>query len=282
MAETRATKASLGIVAISYNEEKDMPGFLANFLPWVDEIVIVDDGSSDQTEALALGGGEKVKFLRSPRKAGEYYADQRNKGIDASSADWILHLDIDERATPAFAQEVLRAIFRAECEAFYYRRENYFLNRPMRGGGWADWNQVHLAKREVLRFSGMFHENVELLCASEKVGQLTQRILHINDDDYAERLQKSTNYQTEVVQDVRNNEGQMNSWLILRAFVREFLIKYFYKRGYRDGTAGLIWAFHAAAAAFRARALVWDTQNRISREALEAEIQSQWEEVDCE
>lgn len=272
------SRPSLGIVAISFNEATDMPGFLANFLPWVDEIVIVDDGSSDQTEELAFRAGEKVKFLRSPRNEGEYYADQRNKGIDASSSDWILHLDIDERATPDFALEVIDAIKATSFEAYRYRRSNYFLNRPMRGGGWADWNQVHLAKREVLRFTGMFHEKVELSCASEKVSQLNEKILHINDNDYSERLRKSSNYQTEVVKEVRDNEGEMTSFLILKAFLREFIVKYLYKRGYRDGPAGLIWALHAATAAFRARALVWDAQNRISRDELEAEIQGQWEE----
>lgn len=43
------TKPTLGVVAISYNEEKDLPGFLGHLIAWVDEIVIVDDGSNDAT-----------------------------------------------------------------------------------------------------------------------------------------------------------------------------------------------------------------------------------------
>lgn len=40
-------KVTLGVVAISYNEEQDLPGFLSNLVSWVDEIVIMDDGSTD-------------------------------------------------------------------------------------------------------------------------------------------------------------------------------------------------------------------------------------------
>ena len=41
----------LGVVAIAKNEEKDLPGFLSNLINWVDEIVIVDNESTDATEA---------------------------------------------------------------------------------------------------------------------------------------------------------------------------------------------------------------------------------------
>lgn len=271
-------RATLGVIAISYNEEKDMPGFLENFLPWVDEIVIVDDGSTDKTRELAEVGGARVRFISSPRNEGEYYSDQRNKGINAATSDWLLHLDIDERASAGLAQEMMTAIAAGRCDAYRYRRRNYFLNRQMKGGGWADWNQVHLAKREILRFGGMFHETVELSSDSSRVGQLDNEMLHINDENYAERLQKSGNYQSEVKKWVSDNEGRVGAVKIIWSFVREFLVKYFAKRGFLDGVPGLIWAFHSANAAFRARALVWDEQNRVKRADLEAEIKQTWED----
>ncbi len=75
---------TLGVVTISYNEERDLPGFIANLVDWVDEIVIVDDGSSDSTCELAENGGKKVNFISTPRKKDEYFSHQRNKGIDLS------------------------------------------------------------------------------------------------------------------------------------------------------------------------------------------------------
>jgi len=59
-----ADRPTLGVVSISYNEERDIGGFLENLSPWVDEIVIVDDGSTDRTQAMAEAYGDKVKFLK--------------------------------------------------------------------------------------------------------------------------------------------------------------------------------------------------------------------------
>ncbi len=277
-----SSRVTLGVVAISYNEERDLPGFLANLTPWVDEIVIVDDGSTDATGKIAEEAGPKVSFLRSPRHAGEYYADQRNKGIDAARSDWLIHMDIDERITPDFAREILAAIQDPKFEAYRYRRMNYFLHRPMRGGDWRDWNLAHLARRDCLRFSGMYHEKVELAMPARRVGQLKNRMLHLNDESYQERLRKSALYQVEVAESVKRTNRSLGYLDILDSFVREFASQYFWKRGFLDGVSGLIWAFHAASARNRAYVLAWDEQNRVPRERLEEEVRLMWDQQDSQ
>lgn len=268
---------TLGVVAISYNEEVDLPGFLANLDPWVDEIVIIDDGSSDRTAEIAVQASPKLNFIVSRRKDGEFYADQRNKGIDAAKSDWLLHLDIDERVPKALAEEILAAIRSNQYDAYRYRRLNYFLHRPMRAGGWADWNLVHLAKREVFRFGGMFHESIHLSINDDRVGQLREKMHHLNDDSYSERLRKSMNYQKEVISHLKKKEVKVSYTKLLMAVLKEFAYKYFYKRGFSDGTAGLISAIHSSYAIFRAYALLWDEQNRIERASIEGKFQNQWE-----
>lgn len=267
---------SLGVVAISYNEERDLPGFLKNVMPLVDEIIIVDDGSTDGTRDIAETAGSKVVFLISPRIEGDYYADQRNKGIDIAKSDWLLHMDIDERISPELANSILTAIQNPNIDAYRYPRLNYFLHRPMRGGGWTGWNLVHLARREILRFSGMYHEKIELTISEDKVGQLNDFMLHLNDESYDERLRKSANYQVEVSENIKRANKELGYFDILISFIREFVYKYFWKRGYLDGVPGLILAFHSASAKIRAFALVWDEQNRIPREHLEEEIRLMW------
>jgi glycosyltransferase involved in cell wall biosynthesis len=268
-------KVSLGVVAISYNEERDLPGFLANLTPWVDEIVIVDDGSTDRTAEIARGH-PKLNFLVSPRNKGEYYAQQRNKGIDAAKSEWLLHMDIDERVAPQLAHEILTAIQENQFDCFKYRRNNYFLHRPMKGGGWADWNLVHLAKKEVFRFSGMYHETIEL-APGAKVGQLKEKMIHFNDESYSERLRKSLNYQQEAAQYIRSTGKRISALQLIWSFLREFLVKYFYKKGFKDKTAGLLSAMHSASAAYKANAIVWDEQHKITRSTLEKNIQQAWE-----
>ena len=263
---------TLGVVAISYNEERDLPGFIANLQSWVDEIVIVDDGSTDSTEELAKAAGQKVNFITSPREDKEYFSHQRNKGIDAAKSDWLLHMDIDERVTPELAKEILESVQNSEMDAYRYRRLNFFLHRPMKGGGWQDWNLVHLARREVFRFGGMFHEDCIVDTPPERIGQLNSFMWHLNDDSYLERMRKSNLYCQEQAENLQAKGLQIRWWHFLILPSIEFLKKYFRRKGYRDGTPGLLFALHATSARFKACALVWDTQNSISRSNIEEQV----------
>lgn len=268
------TKPTIGVVAISYNEKVDMPGFLEHLIYWVDEIVIIDDGSTDNTEQIALEYGSKVNFIKSKRNLGEYYSHQRNKGIDASKSDWLLHMDIDERVTKELSDEILNVISLNNFDAFRFKRLNYFFHRPMTGGGWADWNLVHLAKRDVLRFSGMFHETIDLSVDDEKIGQLKNKIHHLNENSYEKRLKKSMTYQEEVVFSLQERKVKVNLSNMIIAILKEFLVKYFYKKGVSDGTPGFISAFHSSFAVFKAYALLWEKQNKIEREDLEKKFKN--------
>jgi len=271
-----AARPTLGVVAICYNEEQDLPGFLANLDPWVDEIVLVDDGSSDRTEEIATAFGAKVKFLQTPREEGEYFSHQRNKGIDAAQSDWLLHLDIDERATPALAGEILAAIARPEMSAYRYRRLNYFMHRPMQGGNWNGWNLVHLARRSALRFGGMYHEDCNLSVPDSEVGQLENKMHHFNEDRFEKRLRKSNTYLEETALAIEKRGKQVAFRDIALRPAAEFIRNYILRRGFRDGIPGLISAAHSATATFRAHALVWDRQNGVDRGALETQISADW------
>lgn len=269
-------RPTLGVVAISFDEEEDLPGFLANLTPWVDEIVIVDDGSSDATAAIAAAGGDKVRFIPSPRASGEYYSHQRNKGIAAAESEWLLHMDIDERVSGPLASEILSAIRAGSADAFRFRRRNYFLHRPMRGGGWQRWNQEHLARREVLTFGGMFHETCAL-AEGARVGQLRGWMNHLNDASFEERMRKSASYHPEVMARLRESGVSVGLGRLMMDPVAAFLRSYLALGGFRDGVPGFIFAVHSATARFRALASLWGEQHEIPRASLERDLAEAWE-----
>ena len=266
-------RPTLGVVAIAHNEAVDLPGFLKNTKHFADEIVIVDDGSDDDTVAMARAAGAVV--VVSPRGPGEYFAHQRNKGIGAAKSDWLLHMDIDERVPPALAHEIFAAIKTTDKDAYDLTRQNHFLHRPMKSGAF-HWCQIHLARREILRFSGLFHEATHIAGSPERIGQLKTPIAHLNEATFAERLVKSDRYLEELVIAARK-APPFGAYGIARAFLGTFLKRYFWQRGFVDGTAGLVFALHSATAAFRAKALVWDERTRQPRTALEAELAALWD-----
>lgn len=270
------TRPTLGVVAISHNEDKDLPGFLEHLLPWVDEIVIVDDGSTDCTEAIARGAGPKLKFIASPRRTGEYFSHQRNKGIDAAESDWLLHMDIDERVTPELGGEILRAIQEPAKDCYRFRRLNFFLHRPMRGGGWQKWNHVHLARRERFRFAGKVHETLLLHVPSDRVGQLKGYMWHLNDADFVERVRKNMLYM-QIEAEKLMEKGVHVRWFhfLIHPWRRVFK-SYFLEGGFRDGVLGLIYAMYVLTGTFNWYATAWDRSHAISRAELEGQLRDRW------
>jgi glycosyltransferase involved in cell wall biosynthesis len=270
------TRPTIGVVTISHNEEKDLPGFLEHLLPWVDEIVIVDDGSTDRTEAIAGSAGPKLKFIASPRQAQEYFSHQRNKGIDAACSDWLLHMDIDERVTPELAGEALEAIQDPAKDCYRFRRLNFFLHRPMRGGGWQKWNQIHLARREKFRFGGKMHETTLIDSPPDRVGQLKGYMWHLNDADYVERIRKNMLYM-QIEAESLLEKGVHVRWFhfLIHPWWRVFK-SYFLEGGFKDGVLGVLYAMYVLTGTFNWYATAWDRSHAIARGDLEGQLKNLW------
>lgn len=264
-----AEAPTLSAVAIAKNEAEDLPGFIANLSGWVDEIIVVDDQSTDGTVAILRGGGSKLRWITRPMTEEDGFAGLRNIGIGLATGDWLLHLDCDERVPVTLRDEILDRIRNPDATAFRYRRLNFFLHRPLRHGGWASWNRPQLARRGHHRFEGRLHENCIISGGNAAIGQLSEPILHLNDGSFEERLRKSGQYvamdsEREIAAGVR-----VTGVSILGSTIYEFLKRYLLQRGFLDGVPGLIAALHASTSAFRRKALVWDRQNRIERPEME-------------
>lgn len=270
-----SARPRLGAIAISRNEAQDLPGFLTNLLPWVDEIVIVDDGSTDETVQIAQTAGHKVRVIQQKMTEREGFAGQRNAGITAATSDWLLHMDIDERVPPELAQEIREAIAQTSLNAFRYPRLNFFTHRPMQAGGWQGWNNPQLARKGHHHFVNKVHERC-VVEESNAIGQLHHKMWHLNDESYKERMSKSFQYcQLEAEKMLLTGKDITAFDLCFKPIV-EWGKKYLWKQGFRDGTPGLIAAIHSACAVFRTCALVWDEQNRIDRQELEMQLQNMW------
>jgi (heptosyl)LPS beta-1,4-glucosyltransferase len=270
-AESEGNKTpTLGVVALCRNEEQDLPGFLEHLLPWVDEIVLVDDGSTDGTLEMARNAGPKVSIIVSPRRSGEYYSHQRNKGINAARSDWLLHLDIDERVTPRLRGEIQATILRSDVDACRFYRQNFFLHRAVRGCGWQLWSYLHLARRAKFKFGGKVHEKCLLDSPKERIKRLKGHMWHFNEDSYSKRIEKSAFYTAVRAETIMESGKRVRVWDIVARPLIAFVKTYFLFLGFRDGVIGWIISMHDMAATFDAYVIVWDVQNRIPRKDMQA------------
>jgi glycosyltransferase involved in cell wall biosynthesis len=267
---------TLGVVTISRNEEQDMPHFLEHLLPWIDEVIIVDDGSTDDTTHIVRAAGPKVKLIEHPKDEEGGFAGQRNVGLKVATPDWVLHMDVDMRVTPELAEEIKHAIQDPTKNAYRFRLLNFFLHRPMRSGGWQNWNKPWLARRGRHRFGNRVHEVCIIDGAPESVGQLEAKMWHLNDEDYVERMRKNLTY-APVVGERFVQRGIKVRWyhMLLHPLWRGFRA-YFLLGAFREGTRGLLFALYTCMSTFNWWACAWDQQNRISRQYLENKIIERW------
>lgn len=101
-----AEPVPISAVVLSHNEAANLPRCL-RALRGCAEIVVVDDGSTDDSPRIAAEGGARV--VVHPFAS---FADQRNWAMDQAGLrhDWVLHLDADEVVPPALLEEIRRGL----------------------------------------------------------------------------------------------------------------------------------------------------------------------------
>lgn len=145
----------LSLCMIVKNEEQYLPKCLASAKPWVDEIVVVDTGSTDRTVQIAESFGARV--LHFPW-AGDFSA-ARNHSLDAATGDWIMFLDADEEIVDGDGPRLRELLDQPGYSGWYLHLLSFIGDKP---GGEA---VGHVAFRLFThhpkhRFTGRLHEQV--------------------------------------------------------------------------------------------------------------------------
>ena len=97
---------TISVAIIVKNEAQDLANCLDTVKDWVDEIIILDSGSTDNTKEIALSYG--AKFYENSNWPG--FGKQRQLAQQYVTSDYVLWLDADERVTPKLQQAILSAV----------------------------------------------------------------------------------------------------------------------------------------------------------------------------
>ena len=226
----------LSIVIICKNEAAVIAPCLQSVAGLSDEIVVLDSGSTDGTQALCAVHGARVIETDWPG-----FGVQKQRAVEAARNDWVLCLDADERVSPELSASLRETLARSVAPAFSayrFARANRFLGRYLRHGeGYPDWS-LRLFDRRVARWSeDAVHEKV--LC-EVAVGTLTGDLLHDSAETLENYLAKQNRY-TSLAAGMADPEASPVSGARLVASPALRFIKFYFMRGgFRDGLPGLV------------------------------------------
>lgn len=238
-------RCTITLFCSSLNEQSNLKVFLEKH-KWADEIIILDSGSTDGSVDLCKKYGRKVFF----QKLEGNYSRRSAFAVEHAETDWCFFSDPDEIFTDELKNEIFDILEKGtECVAFENRRVNFFMNKPLRHGGWSG-NGLKMFRRDKVRFEGdSYHEHPII---DGKIGQLKGEVWHYASPNIHWILQKF-NYISEFDHKTYYDQfGELSArrfkWLILTKPLKNFWKTYIKKQGYKDGLHGfiyamMIWAF---------------------------------------
>ena len=211
-----AGDAPVTVLVPTLNEAADLPACLER-LRWADQVLVIDSGSTDGTQALAEAGGAEVVTFDQRRDAPGGWPKKRNWALDHAPIrhPWVLLIDADEWVTPPLAQEVRGVVTgthrpprAGSGSAYWVNRRFIFRGRWVRHGGYYPaWN-LRLMRRDAGRFERLtseaeggggggdmeVHEHIRLTPEAGEAGFLEHDLLHHEIADFTEWVAKHNRY----------------------------------------------------------------------------------------
>ena len=240
----------ISAIVITYNEEKNIERCLSS-IAWVDEIVVVDSESTDDTKKIASEFTPRVFDIK-----WEGFGKAKDFAKDKASHQWILSVDADEVVTEDLKDEIQR-ITRSEdsLDGYYISRKSNFLGKWIKHGGWYPDYVLRLFKKDKAKFNhSMVHEKVWV---EGKTGYLKNDLLHYTDPDFDHYLEKLNRYTSLGAEELFRKGKRAELFDVIFRPWAVFFKMYFVRKGFLDGLSGFILAVSSAFHVFSKYVKLW-------------------------
>jgi len=150
------TQYPITAIVLTLNEEKNIERCLSS-LAFVDEILVCDSGSIDNTENMVSLYPNAI-FRKIQWKG---YAQTKQEALEIAKNNWIIWLDADEKITKKSRKEIVEEVIINKYDILKIPRQTYFIDSFMYYGGWYPDYQMRIFKKDKARFDdSMVHESI--------------------------------------------------------------------------------------------------------------------------
>ncbi len=243
----------LSIVIITKNEEKNIERCLKS-VQWADEIVVVDNGSTDRTPGICRQYATKV--ILQPEWLG--FGPLKQVAVNAATHNWILSIDSDEEVSEGLKSEIQTILQRPQFHGYRIKRQSFYLGKPIRFCGWQRDYPLRLFDRRFGNFNdSIVHESVRL---TGHVSKLEQPIFHYTYPTVRSHIERMNRY-TDL--GLSKLIAQQKSSSLIGAVARglaKFIKMYFLQQGFRDGRIGFVLCYNSAFGVYLKYLKLWESQ----------------------
>jgi len=246
----------LTVVVITKNEEANIEECLGSVHGWADEILVVDDESTDRTVELS------EKYGRVLHRKMENEGIHRNWSYAQAKNEWVLSLDADEYVTEELKEEIARELKQTDHKCYTIPLRNFIGNYWVKHSGWYPAGKTRLFVKSSFKY-----EEVEVhprVFCDGTTGFLSNDIVHKGYPDF-EHFLGSVNRQTTLEASKWIKTGRKMGigkiiWRTVDRFFRHFVAK----RGYKDGVYGFVIALFASLYQILSYVKFWQMKKEMS------------------
>lgn len=272
-------KHTLTVVISAYNEAKRI-GACLDAVSFADELVVIDNTSSDDTAKIAKHHGAVI--YKRPNQL--MLNINKNYGFDKATSQWILNLDADEEVTPELRKEIVDLLNLPDDQVrvgYWIARRNMIFGKWIQHGVWWPDKQLRLFQKNHGKFPCKhIHEYIEV---DATTGDLKEPYIHHNYDTVSQYLTKLERCTTSEALALQEAAYQLTWQDAIRFPLSDFLKLYFAQQGYKDGLHGLVLALFQAFYSFTVFAKLWEMEKFLDRtmtlEAVKEELKKEKKDI---
>lgn len=239
----------ISTVVLTHNSARTLSDTLAS-LVWSDELLVIDDESTDETAAIA----QRFRARVVRHALVKDFATQRNFGLAQARGDWVLFVDADEVVSPALAAEIQKAIKDSVIDGYFLTRQDRLWGRVLRHGETNAVRLMRLGRRGAGKWTRPVHEVWEIHGYTKT---LKVPLLHFPHPDVAQFLADINEYSSANAEYLYQRNVRVSCLAIIAYPAAKFFVNYIWRQGWRDKTPGVIIALMMSFHSFLTRAKVW-------------------------